>query len=284
MGRITGGIKFFEANLATKKSLDSLTLNDFDGTTFDIDVLGAMIDGDRTTAIDGSALRTGALDAAFVDFRFKSPVNVESIFILGTNATQVSPQFISGGSFVTPTNYITQSQESSSRLLFDTSSDLLFLSVEPTLMVDAVLLYFYGTPTTQPLVIHDIYITREIGTFEGYPELSIRRRLNRSKLRTIGGKLLIKNTRESKEFSLRFVNYGVNKDIELANSLFNRDVPFLIYPSGGRSGDQYFKVQEEAWQMDQIFKVSSARTYNNRFSGNGYLNGVDTRMTMEETR
>ena len=139
-------------------------------------------------------------------------------------------------------------------------------------------------PPGETLYCRQIIATSEIGTLEGYPQVSTFNLTNNEiKNKTNTG--LIHITKQSKIlqlFSLRLRAYPSQHDVSLLEGLYEQSESFLLWPCGGSNGERYFNVNQEGWRLEDIYNVQTTGTTSRRWNKNFHLGGVNSRLRFVE--
>ena len=139
-------------------------------------------------------------------------------------------------------------------------------------------------PPGEELYCRQIIATSEIGTLEGYPQVSTFNLTNNEiKNKTNTG--LVHITKQSKIlqlFSLRLRAYPSQHDVTLLEGLYEQSESFLLWPCGGSNGERYFNVNQEGWRLQDIYNVQTTGTTSRRWNKNFHLGGVNSRLRFIE--
>jgi len=124
--------------------------------------------------------------------------------------------------------------------------------------------------------------TAAIGTFVGFPDLSEGIVLDRNEQRSqaITGRSVISKLVETASLRLRMRSYPEQGDIELVEKLFDRDIPFLVYPCGGNVS--HFKVSQKGWRIGDVYQMQTRGNMPSGFKDNIYVLGAEKDIRMEE--
>ncbi len=123
-----------------------------------------------------------------------------------------------------------------------------------------------------------VIATSELGTFEGYPELSpwsISR--NQRSKKMLSGKHYITKSEKSFDVKLGFSNYSpsYSDDLDLMFELFDREEPFLVWLCGGRRDSTYFRYAPEGIRLQDIYLVQVDSSISSSFYKNIYTSAVN---------
>ena len=140
-----------------------------------------------------------------------------------------------------------------------------------------------GTVDQKPATIKKIIMTTEIGTLEGWPQISSLRFSDNAKVfkSKSGQRLISKQQRTLENLTLSFKNYTKQNDIELVHTLHRREDPLLIWPSGGR--EEQFRYIQEGLRNQDIYRVQSSGRVDVRLNKGSYSSLMDSSLTFHES-
>lgn len=125
-------------------------------------------------------------------------------------------------------------------------------------------------------------VSSEIGTMQGFPRIDNRSDRNEIKTKTIGGKFLISKSFNISQIKVNFKTHPYQADINLIETLYDSEDPFLVFPCGGRHGTQYFKIEQKTWKLGDVFNMKLSGDMDHKFEKGVYLLGVNKDVTFEE--
>ncbi len=123
--------------------------------------------------------------------------------------------------------------------------------------------------------------TNELGTLIGYPDLrnvQIDRNIRRQQ--AISGRSHIQKGYREASFGLNLRSYQKQADIDLLDSLHDRERSFLVWPVGGLP-DQ-FRIKQRGFRVQDLYLMQVARPLRNGYRSNVYIRGVTQRYNFEE--
>lgn len=223
---ITNKIKFLEPNLASyalgaRVSSNPLTAsaNNILSKTANSNWEGVMTpSGNETLTITLSAPARGnrfiLRKHNFKDFDLSFGAGVTSMRNIDNEVVSVQNNIFS----------IRGNTENTSYFYFDTAEvSQIGITVRDTTTANAQRFLF------------EAILSREIGTFKGYPILDkIPYSMGESRVKSkIGPSYVNKQVRSVRDFSLKFRGYAELDDVRLVSLLFERRLPFLMWPAGG---------------------------------------------------
>jgi hypothetical protein len=138
----------------------------------------------------------------------------------------------------------------------------------------------YQVTTTQVAnaekYIASILPTTEIGTLLGFPKVTPTLDPKARTTEMLSG--LVSIVKQNKVFSanVSFENYPVRDygaDVTLMLTLIDLEVPFYIWPCGGRRGSTYFSYAMRTWRLRDLFRVQTDSAIAAEWAGNLYKSG-----------
>jgi len=156
--------------------------------------------------------------------------------------------------------------------------------------------YFEFTPVTTDTIIitadttqtadaekflQQFIATNEIGTLTGYPKLngiSIDRNIRKEEAHS--GRFQIQKGYEVAGFDLSLNYYPEQGDIDLLDSLHDRENPFLVWLCGGLP-DQ-FRIKQRGFNLSDLYQMQIDDSLRNSYEKNVYLLGVNQRYSFIE--
>jgi hypothetical protein len=133
--------------------------------------------------------------------------------------------------------------------------------------------------------ISQIIATVELGTLQGFPSITnLTLDRNARVKEMLSGRTLTLKSEQSFEVSLDFRNYParLSDDIDLIQSLYDREENFLIWLCGGRQGSTYFKHTIPGFRLKDIYQVQTATPFRPSYSDNIYTAQVNFAMKFTE--
>lgn len=275
---ITGGFKFFlkskslasdgataEATSATETAVSPITRNNY--TVW------------RTVGSNDATVETWTLT-------LPEPQEISRLFILNHNFKDFSVQFLASEVW-TEFSLVTGLDGSLSGInetnFVDGTSYYEFVKVT----TDGIRIQISTTQiTNEEKTMGGFVITEELGTLEGYPIVSsLSKDTNLRKKKTLNGRVFVQKAIETKRMSLNFKNYpsGLEADLDLIVSLFNRDDSFLVWPCGGRRGSVYFGYTFVGFRLQDLIQMQTTNTFKDSYKSNFYRGVVKMKLRLEES-
>lgn len=134
----------------------------------------------------------------------------------------------------------------------------------------------------QEKYITKFLVTKEIGTFQGFPRVETASDRNEEKIKTIGGKWIVQKSFETVNIKINFKSHPYQNDNDILETLFDTEETFLVYPCGGRTGTNYFKIAQKTWGLKDVFNMQITGDINNKFEKGVYILGVTKDITLVE--
>lgn len=129
--------------------------------------------------------------------------------------------------------------------------------------------------------VGQIIATNEIGTLEGFPDVSgVGLDKNLIKDKTINGKGIIEKGYEVSDFLMRLNSYPIQADIDILDALHDRENPFLVWLCGGKPDN--FRLKQRGWRLEDLYQMQVSDSIQNGYNKNVYSLGVSGRYSFEE--
>lgn len=126
-----------------------------------------------------------------------------------------------------------------------------------------------------------IAATAEIGTLEGYPTVTPTIIANEKRAQTLGGKYITQKSYEIFGAKLAF-EYTSQNDVNILNTLFETQAPFLIWLCGGKYSTDNFSVDLKNWRLKDLYQVQTYGQISNTFRKGIYSSSPITAITVGE--
>jgi len=92
-------------------------------------------------------------------------------------------------------------------------------------------------------------------------------------------------TVDAEKFMTQFIatsELPVQADINLAESLHEREESFLVWLCGGRSGTDFFTIEQRGWRLRDVYNMQLSRPLSANYEKGIYQNGVNTSLPLIE--
>lgn len=131
--------------------------------------------------------------------------------------------------------------------------------------------------------IERVYVTEELGTFEGYPQVSKEELVsNINKTKVLSGNLNVQKRLEVFQCSLSFKNYpAIQNDYDILLSLNRRVDSFLIWLCGGKDGNN-FSIDRENWKLKNIYNVQVISSLPIKWNKGIYIAGFNGKIKLQQ--
>lgn len=269
---MTGGVSFFDRNLALKKDGAEATASSASDNA-DL-VLGTnKYFSWRSDGSDDSTTET-------LTITLSEAIAISRIFLVNHNFKNFQIQYgdpasdftnVTGldsysGNSISVTNF----ERDTAYFEFDeVTTDKFIVTIDTTQTVDA------------EKFLNEFIATNELGTLDRYPQVpSVTLDRQFRKENAVSGRAHIEKGFENFSCSMTLTSYPVQEDIDLLDSLHNRNFPFLIWLNGGKP-DQ-FNYQQRGWRLRDVYQVQTDQGMRNIYPQTQYVRGVDQRYSFAE--
>lgn len=127
-------------------------------------------------------------------------------------------------------------------------------------------------------------VTSELGTLDGYPifKPKISRNIRRQKM--LSGRYIVEKSEQSFEGNISFRNYppSLGGDLDLMFSLVEKEDAFMIWPCGGRRGNDFFRYELQSWRLRDLYSCQIPTTISPNYANNVYTNVVNLKFKIVE--
>lgn len=209
---------------------------------------------------------------------FPSAVSISRIFLLGHNLKNFSITS-ADGSFSNVTSLDGTGLSGISETAYNRS--MAYYEFDALSLDDLTVTMDTTQTADEQKHLTQIICTNEIGTLLGFPVVpSVRISRNLTKDKTITGRSIIEKGYESHSFDMRLNNYPYQADIDILDSLHNREDPFLVWLCGGVIDN--FRIQQRGWKLEDLLQMQINEDMQNGYEKNVYSLGVTGRYSYEE--
>lgn len=269
---ITGGIKFFEKNYCWLDNGGSISASS-----------GVVV---QNNAIDKNPLSywtsVASNDSTTETLTLTFPSStLTRVLLIDHNWKQYTVKYWNGSAFTDFTNVVGL-------------DGALGGGISETTFADPASYYEFSSVTTTQLqvtvtktqtvnaqkYINTIVGTLEIGTFVGYPTVSLNVSRNQRALSMLSGRKKIVKSNQSIQIALGFSTYPASSvgspDLDIMMTLLDRDTPFLTWLCGGRRGSNYFKYANlRGFRLIDLIYTQVNADYAEAFTNNIYVGTVE---------
>lgn len=273
---VNGGVKFFLQNKALLKNGGSAL------ATSNSDLAVYMLDVSRYTQWESSG--SSDIVTESITISFKSKQDIDRVFLTDMNLKNFSIKYKDEfGFYVDFANVIgVNGEESAAIAETDYSYSTAYFEFD-LVNTDSILIEASETQVAdQEKAITSFVATEEIGTFQGFPRVQPQATRNETKAKALSRRFVIQKTYETNRIKINFKSHPFQNDLDILDFIFDSEIPFLVYPCGGRTGEVYFKVDQKAWGLDDLFNMQTTGKMKNEFEKGVYTLGFKKTITLEE--
>lgn len=276
MNKMTGGIKFFNQNYALFKfgGRASATSNDSGAKS--------MLDISRYTQWESIGSNDLTLETITIDLN--EAKTIDSLFLVDFNFKAFTILYDDGaGGFIPFTGVEGVNGIASSGIVeTDYSFGTAFYQFD-AVTTGTIKIFVNETQiANEQKYVTQFIATNSIGTFQGFPRVKPDSSRNERKAYALSGRANVQKSFETTRFSLKFKTHPYENDIAIMDEVFDREEPFLIYPCGGRTGTDYFKMEQRNWRLQDIYNVQLIGRLKNEWEKGVYLLGANKTIKFEE--
>lgn len=275
---ITGGIKFFEPNLALAR--DGATAVASTGTLTDENPL------DRNPLTVWRSVGSDDMTTETWTITFAADVTFNRLFLLNHNFKEFDIQYDDSG-WTDFANVVSLDDATPGTGIAETDWDKSVSYYEfDTVTTDQVRIRIDTTQTADAeKFLAEFVATLELGTLSGYPKVSPVRVSRNARVAT----LLTGRSRVRKSIQTFAVNLDLDPypaaygtDLDLLMSLTDRDDDFLVWLCGGRYGSTYFTTTLRGFRLADLLLMQIGEDIENEYNGNIYVGPVRTGFSLIE--
>ena len=264
---ISGGVKFFDKNKALFR--DGNTVN----ATSNEDAAKFIIDVSRYTRWE--SVGSNDITTETLTINFNGTQDIDRLIFTGhnfknytvtyngttefTNVSGLDGALVAG---ISEADY----DKGTSYYSFDSAlinSITITINTTQTVDVDKFLVQFIAT--------------KELRTLAGFPRVqNVQHNRNIKGSQVISGKNVIQKGYETTSFRMNFKTYPIQADIDLIESLHEREDSFLVWLCGGRYGVEHFRISQRGWRLEDVYNMQISNVYRTSYEKGIYQNGVNT--------
>ena len=289
---VTGKIKFFERSKMLLSDGNVSASLSSDSKQNDNESIKNILTFDKNAYFQTAQITDEAF-LQIIDIEFDQPITINRLLIVDTN--------INTGAFSFPTpvknisNIDNQPIPDNPFVFFGNNNNFKNLThywefddvTISTLSFQINVLARNDYDETPPdhFFIRQIIATREIGTFEGFPNVSAYSDNQNEVINetSTGLKHIVKQQQTIDNFMLSFRSHPIENDIGIVDKLFNLRESFTLWPCGGGYGSNHFLFEKDGWKLDDIYNVQTVGMKSNRWHKNFYKGGVTAKIKMVES-
>ena len=272
---INGAVKFFEQNYALFRDGASASASSNN------DAAKFMLDISRYTQWE--SLGSNDLTTETITRTLKFSKLIDRLFLVDMNLKEFSVKYDNGGSFVDFTNVVGVNGISTTGITETAyANDTGYYEFDAVTTSQIQITCLKTQVANAQKYITGFIATEEIGTLEGFPRVQPDSNRNETKAKALSRRLVVQKTYETNRVKITFKTHPYQNDLDIIESLFNREDPYLVYPCGGRAGSQYFRVKQKNWRLKDVYNVQILGRLKNEFEKGVYILGFNKSITMEE--
>ena len=271
---ITGGIKFFDKSLSLARDGASAVASSNTGAADHV------ISMQRSARWDSVGSDDTTLETITINLAPTKTMTIDRLFIITHNLLDFSVTYVAGATDFTSVVGIngplgggiveTAFAQNTAYYEFDeVTTDQINVQALKTQIPD------------QEKFITLVATTKELGTFEGFPNISPSLDNNERRSTVESGKIITRKGFETYSSGIRFEHTN-QADLDLLNLLYDRLNPFLIWQCGGRFGTQFFSVEQKTWRLEDLYQVQTSGSLPTSFNKNVYVMAPKTNLRLKE--
>lgn len=274
---ISGGIKFFDLNLADSKTDASAAASSGNPSA------GFILDRNQYTV--WRSVGSDDTTTEMLEITLSKSETFDRLFLIRHNFKQFTVQYWNSGwtdfANIIGINGVTAAQISETT--YDANSAYYEFDEVTT---NRILITATKTQTAdEQKFLNSFVVTSELGTLDGFP--AVKGVTKDNKLRKsilLNGRSFITKSIEVMRFSIDFKNYPapLRADLDLIYNLFDRDDNFLTWVCGGRNGEPYFKYQLRGFRIEDVIETQVVNIFKDSYRNNFYNGTVRLKLKLEE--
>lgn len=268
------GIKFFKQNKALFSKGVTATASS------NQDQINNILTSDKTVKWESET----AVDGTFEEITifFPSSITISRAFIIGTNIKDIGFKRDGFGSFSGGKGLKT-SILSSTFEYTDYDKNVCYFEFDPITIIQNIKIV--GTLTqipNQKKTIERVYVTNEIGTFEGFPFVTEMFNQNSTEKKVLSGNVNIQKKLETFNAGLSFKNYTFENDYNVLRNIFNENQSFLMWLCGGLESNS-FKFDREPWRLQDVYNMQTKSKLKTKWKKGLYNMAFDASAKLEQS-
>lgn len=145
-----------------------------------------------------------------------------------------------------------------------------------------ILIQFFNTQTAnQEKFLTLAAITEELGTFIGFPDVKPATDANEKRSQVQTGKYITQKNFETFKAQIS-VEHTEQADIDLIDSMYESQDPFLIWLCGGKFGTENFSIEFKNWRLKDLYQVQTYNEMKTTWRNNNYTGSPITSIKFAE--
>jgi len=272
---VTGGVKFFDKSRALFKDGASATATSNDDSVKNI------LSVNRFTQWESIASDDTITETIIVTF--KSSKTIDRIFLVDMNFKEFTVKYHNGAIFVDFTNVIGVNGALTANIaetIYDKDTAYYEFDSVTTGSIEITCLKTQVVDAQKFLT--NFFATVELGTFTGFPRVQPTSTRNETKTKALSRRFVIQKTYETRAIKINFKTHPFQNDLDIAEALFDREEPFLVWPCGGREGTDFFRIEQDVWRLNDVLNMQILGKNKNDYEKGVYVLGFNKSLSMEE--
>lgn len=275
---INGGIKFFDLNFADSKTGADATASSGDPSA------DFILDRNQFTVWRSVGSNDTTTETLTVTLSASKTFN--RLFLIRHNWKEFTVKYWNGFSFVDFANVIGINGVTSSVI-----SETAYAANTAYYEFDSVTTDIIEITATKTQIVNEekflnsFVVTNELGTLQGFPIIKdVTKDKKARKSILLNGRSFVTKSIEVFRTSIDFKNYppGLDSDLDLLFTLFDRDDNFFVWLSGGRNDSPFFKYQLRGFRLEDLILTQVANIFKDRYRKNLYNSMVNMKLKLEE--
>ena len=273
---INGGVKFFHGAKNLYRDRTAITASTNDGAAKFI------LDYNKHTLWE--SIGSNDITQETIEIELLTPQKINRLFIINHNLKKYNIKYWNGSAYVNFTNAIGMNGEVKGSITETTYSRSSSYYEFDEITTDAIYITMDATQiANQDKEIYGLYITEEIGTFEGFPRISrIKHDRSLRVAKALSGKAIVQKSYEVTEFSISFKTYPLQSDIDIVNTVHEIEETFLVWLCGGRVGTNYFRLVNRGYRPEDLYNMQIDKAISTDYEKGIYTNGINTSISLVE--
>ena len=276
---ITGGIKFFDLNLADSEAGSTVVASSGQPSA------DFIIDKNKYTvwrSVGSSDITTEVLSISFPS------LTISRLFLLTHNFKSFIISYWTGSGYaaipnVTGINGVQSASAQETDYAFNSS----YYEFSPITTINILISATLTQTPNQEKFLNSFVVGNELGTLAGFPAVRVaEKNKNLRKSRLLDGKQKVTKSLETMKFSIDFKNYPTletyHPDLDLVYSLFDRDENFLTWICGGRTGAPYYNYNLRGFRIEDLIETQVTNKFKDSYKDNLYPGVAKLGMILEE--
>lgn len=274
---ITGGIKFFDQNLADSKTGADVVASSGDPSA------DYILDRNQYTV--WRSVGSDDTTTETLEITLSASETFSRLFLIRHNFKEFTVKYWTG-SWVDFSN-ITGINGTTSSIISETVYDAntAYYEFDEVTTTKILITATKTQVADEEKFLNGFVVNSELGTLQGYPiikDVTKDKKLRKATL--LNGRSFVTKSLEVFRTAIDFKNYPplLTDDLDLIYYLFDRDSNFFVWLCGGRNGEPYFKYQLRGFRIEDLILVQTVNIFKDKYRKNTYSSMVDVKLRLEE--